>query len=102
MKAGAFHLYIDSGLPVIPASTISGLFWRKGFFHRCGTAVYEIGSAFPACLAAEVFMEILHHSVIDRSHELVTEAGSEVLFPSKEAVIRLKNFSRYLKLGCLS
>jgi 1-acyl-sn-glycerol-3-phosphate acyltransferase len=86
LKSGAFFLYADTGLPVVPTSTNVGLFWTKGFFHRSGKAVYEIGPAFPVGLSKDDFMKRLHGYVVDRSHELVAEAGYSELLPPPEAV----------------
>ena len=92
LKPGAYHMHADTGLPVIPVSTNTGLFWRKGFFHRSGTAVYEIGPAFPQGLGKEDFMKTMHKYVVDRSHELVEEAGYANLLPSPEAVAKAAKF----------
>lgn len=92
LKPGAYHMHADTGLPVIPVSTNTGLFWRKGFFHRSGTAIYEIGPAFPEGLDKEAFMKIMHKYVVDRSHELVEEAGYSYLLPSPEDVAKVAKF----------
>jgi len=86
LKSGAYYLHADTGLPVVPVSTNTGLFWTKGFFHRSGTAVYEIGIPFPAGLSKDDFMKKLHGYLIDRSHELVAEAGYGALVPSAEDI----------------
>jgi 1-acyl-sn-glycerol-3-phosphate acyltransferase len=85
LKSGAYHIHADTGLPVVPVSTNTGLFWRKGFFHRSGKAVYEIGPAFPEGLDKDDFMDKMHAYVVDRSHELVAEAGYANLLPKPDA-----------------
>lgn len=82
LKAGVYHIHADTGLPVIPVSTNSGLFWTKGFFHRSGTTIYEVGPPFPAGLAKDAFMKKIEHYVLGRSHELVTDAGYGNLLPA--------------------
>jgi len=84
LKTGAYHMHADTGLPVIPVSTNTGLFWTKGFFHRSGKAVYEIGPQFPPGLTKDAFMERLNHYVVEHSHELIAEAGYSALLPSAQ------------------
>lgn len=75
LKSGAFHLYEDTGLPVVTVATNTGLFWGKGLWHRSGTAVFEVHPVLPQNLSKEEFMASLQKEVVDRSNELVTEAG---------------------------
>jgi len=84
LKSGAYHLQADTGLPVIPVATNSGVFWTKGFFHRSGTAVYEVQPPMNAGLRKEAFMKQLEAIVVDRSHELITEAGYANLLPASK------------------
>lgn len=81
LKSGAFHLYEDTGLPVVTVATNTGLFWGKGFWHRSGTAVFEVHPAFPQGLQKDEFMSRLQQDVVERSRELVTEAGYGHLLP---------------------
>jgi len=83
LKSGAFHVHDDTGLAVIPVATNTGLFWTKGFFHRSGKAIYEIHPPMETGLEKSVFMDKLGKIVIDRSHELMAEAGYEHLLPAK-------------------
>jgi len=82
LKSGAYHVHVDTGLPVIPVATNTGLFWTKGFFHRSGQAVYEIHPPMEAGLTKEAFMKNLEGIIVDRSHELMAEAGYGDLVPA--------------------
>ncbi len=81
LKSGAYHLYQDTGLPVVTVATNTGLFWSKGFWHRSGTAVFEVHAPFPVDMEKDDFMQRLQNEVVDRSHELMAEAGYEHLLP---------------------
>jgi len=82
LKAGAFHVHADTGLPVIPVATNTGLFWTKGFFHRSGKAIYEIHPPMAPETDKAAFMKKLEAVVVDRSHQLMSEAGYAALLPS--------------------
>lgn len=75
LKAGAYFLHQDTNLPVVPVATNTGLFWAKGFWHRSGTAVFEIGEPFPEGLSKAEFMARLQDHVVTRSNALITDAG---------------------------
>jgi len=81
LKSGAFYLYRDAGLTVYPVATNTGLFWTRGFWHRAGTAVFQVGDPFPSGLSKEAFMKRLHHEVVVKSNDLVREAGYGDLLP---------------------
>ncbi len=81
LKSGAYYLYRDAGLAVYPIATNSGLFWTRGFWHRAGTAIFQVGDPFPAGLSKEEFMNRLHHEVVVKSNDLVREAGYGYLLP---------------------
>lgn len=81
LKSGAYYLYKDAGLTVYPVATNTGLFWTRGFWHRAGTAVFQVGDAFPAGLSKEDFMKRLHMEVVVKSNDLVREAGYGNLLP---------------------
>ncbi len=81
LKSGAYYLYKDAGLKVYPVATNTGLFWTRGFWHRAGKAVFQIGEPFPSGLSKEEFMARLHEEVVVKSNELVREAGYEDLLP---------------------
>lgn len=81
LKSGAYHLQESTGLPVYTVSTNTGLFWTKGFWHRSGTAVFEIDGPFAPGRTKDEFMTLLEDKVVDRSHQLMVEAGYEHLIP---------------------
>lgn len=81
LKTGAYYLYKDAGLKVYPVATNTGLFWSRGFWHRAGTAVFQIGEAFPEGLSKAEFMERMHEEVVVKSNELVRDAGYGHLLP---------------------
>ncbi|TNE67071.1 MAG: 1-acyl-sn-glycerol-3-phosphate acyltransferase [Alphaproteobacteria bacterium] len=75
LKSGSYYLQTDTGLPVYTVATNTGLFWSKGFWHRPGTAVFEVTGQVPAGLDKDAFMAALDEKVVRRSAELITEAG---------------------------
>ncbi len=81
LKSGAYYLYKDAGLKVYPVATNTGLFWTRGFWHRAGTAIFQIGEPFPSDMSKEEFMARLHQEVVVESNALVREAGYEHLLP---------------------
>ena len=81
LKSGAYHVHVDTGLPVIPVATNTGLFWTKGFCHRSGKAVYEVHPPMETGLSKEAFMQELEKTIVGRSHELMAEAGYGNLLP---------------------
>lgn len=81
LKTGAYYLYKDAGLKVYPVATNTGLFWTRGFWHRAGTAVFQVGEEFPEGLSKEAFMRRLHEEVVVNSNALVREAGYADLLP---------------------
>ena len=81
LKSGAYYLYKDAGLKVYPVATNTGLFWTRGFWHRAGTAVYDVGEPFPEGLSKDAFMAHLHNEVVVKSNNLIREAGYGHLLP---------------------
>lgn len=75
LKSGAFHLQEATNLPVYTVSTNTGIFWTKGFWHRAGTAVFEIDGPFAPGRDKAEFMTLMEDKVVKRSNELITEAG---------------------------
>ena len=73
LKSGAYYLQSDTNLPVYTVSTNTGLFWTKGFWHRMGTAVYEIHGPLETGLDKPAFMEKLEEDVVRRSDQLMLE-----------------------------
>ncbi len=88
LKSGAYYLYRDAGLTVYPVATNTGLFWTRGFWHRAGTAVFQVGDAFPPGLSKEAFMKRLHMEVVVKSNDLVREAGYGDLLPENADLLR--------------
>ncbi|WP_308910770.1 lysophospholipid acyltransferase family protein [Pseudokordiimonas caeni] len=82
LKSGAYFIQKAGGLPVVPVATNTGLFWRKGFFHRSGIAVFEIGAPIPSGLTKDEFMKAIERDVVKRSDELFVEAGYGHLLPA--------------------
>ena len=81
LKSGAYYLYKDAGLKVYPVATSTGLFWTRGFWHRAGTAVFQVGEAFPEGLSKEEFIKRMHEEIVVKSNALMREAGYGHLLP---------------------
>jgi len=81
LKSGVYHMHADTQLPVITVSTNTGLFWTKGFLHRSGHAVFEVHPPLELGLGKDAFMKKIEEHVVDRSHELMAEAGYANLLP---------------------
>ncbi|WP_417450130.1 lysophospholipid acyltransferase family protein [Kordiimonas sp.] len=75
LKSGAYYLQAETNLPVYTVSTNTGLFWTKGFWHRSGTAIYEIDGPLEQGLDKAAFMAVLEKAIVRRSDELTLEAG---------------------------
>ncbi|WP_262693193.1 lysophospholipid acyltransferase family protein [Kordiimonas aquimaris] len=75
LKSGAYYLYKDAGLKVYPVATNTGVFWTRGFWHRAGTAVFQIGEPLPEGLSKEDFMKRIHEEVVVKSNDLIRDAG---------------------------
>ena len=75
LKSGAYYLQADTGLPVYTVATNTGLFWTKGFWHRAGTAIYEIDGPIEPGLDKADFMTAMEDAVVGRSDQLIAEAG---------------------------
>lgn len=82
LKSGAYYLYKDADLTVYPVATNTGLFWTKGFWHRTGTAIFQVGDPFPKGLSKDEFMALMHREVVVKSNDLVREAGYGHLLPA--------------------
>lgn len=85
LKSGAFHLQEATNLPVYTVSTNTGLFWTKGFWHRSGTAVFEIDGPYAPGRDKDEFMTLMQDKIVDRSHQLMADAGYASLLPKPEA-----------------
>ncbi|GHF12306.1 hypothetical protein GCM10017044_02800 [Kordiimonas sediminis] len=79
LKPGAFFLQKFGDMDVYPVATSTGVFWTKGFWHRPGTAVYAIGEPITNRPEKEAFMKHLQREVVDKSDDLVREAGYAAL-----------------------
>ena len=75
LKSGAYFMHQESRLPVYPVATNTGLFWTKGFWHRSGTAVFEVCEPLAEGLDKEGFMMALEDQIVHKSEALITEAG---------------------------
>lgn len=89
LKSGAFHLYNEHNIPVYPVATNTGQLWRKGFWHRSGTIIYEVGEALPTGLDKKAFMQAMHEKIILRSDEIMREQGLD-LPPYEDQIIYSK------------
>ncbi|WP_417458577.1 lysophospholipid acyltransferase family protein [Kordiimonas sp.] len=85
LKSGAYYLQADTDLPVYTVATNTGLFWTKGFWHRGGTAVFEIDGPLEQGLDKAGFMEKVEAAVVTRSDQLIAEAGYGNLLTHKVA-----------------
>ncbi|MFC3052261.1 lysophospholipid acyltransferase family protein [Kordiimonas pumila] len=83
LKSGAYFLQQETGLRVVPVATNTGLFWRKSFWHRSGTMVFDIGAPIPEGLDKDAFMAQLETWIVDRSNMLVIEQGFGHLLEAK-------------------
>ena len=85
LKSGAYFLAKAGGLPVYPVATNAGLFWTKGFWHRSGTAVFEIGDPIASVDDKGSFMAFLQEKVVNDSDKLIREAGFGDLLPASDS-----------------
>jgi 1-acyl-sn-glycerol-3-phosphate acyltransferase len=69
---GVAALYGDLGLPVIPVTLNSGLFWgRRSFHKKAGTITVEFLPAIPPGMARKAFMEELQRRLEGASRRLL-------------------------------
>ena len=85
LKSGAYHLAKDANIPVYTVATSTGLFWTRGFFHRSGTAIFEIKRLLPENMEKDAFMACLEEDVVLASEDLMAEAGYSNLLPDYSA-----------------
>lgn len=84
-KIGTGVLYRETGLPVIPAATNVGVFWKRhGIMRWPGTAVVEFLEPIDPGLELAEFMARLEEVVETRSNRLMAEAGFEVVADEKD------------------
>lgn len=84
LKSGAYHLAKDTGLPVYTVATDTGLYWTNGFFHRSGTATFEIVRELDPDMGKDAFMRELEQDVVLRSEALALEKQKEHLLKLPE------------------
>ena len=85
LKSGVYHLAQETGLPVYTVASNAGLFWTRGFFHRSGTIVFEIGPKLPAFETKADFMAAIEERVVFDSEKLMAEAGFGHLLSAQPA-----------------
>jgi 1-acyl-sn-glycerol-3-phosphate acyltransferase len=72
-KPGVAALYSLLGLPCVPMTHNSGLFWTGWFLRRPGTVVVEYLEPIPAGLKRHEFMEVLEARIEPASQRLLSE-----------------------------
>jgi 1-acyl-sn-glycerol-3-phosphate acyltransferase len=71
LKSGAYHVQVETGLPVIPIATNAAIFWpHKKLLMRPGKVIYEVGEPIEPGLSRDDFMEQIQIKIINRSKEL--------------------------------
>ncbi|PHZ84125.1 lysophospholipid acyltransferase family protein [Paremcibacter congregatus] len=79
LKTGVYYLQKDTNLPVICASTNTGVHWLKGSpFNKPGTIVMQYHPALEFDLPKAEFMEEVRQKVVLHSEELMGVEGKEV------------------------
>ena len=75
LKSGIGAIYRHSGVPVVPVSLNSGVFWgRRSFVKRPGRIVAEFGEPILPGLSPDVFADALSKRIHDGNRRLVAEA----------------------------
>ena len=75
LKSGINALYRHCGVPVVPVSLNSGVYWgRRSFVKKPGTIVAEFGPPILPGLSADAFDERLSRVIHDGNRRLVAEA----------------------------
>lgn len=75
LKSGINALYRHCGVPVVPVSLNSGVFWgRRSFVKKPGVIVAEFGEPIPPGLSGDAFDERLAQAIRDGNRRLVAEA----------------------------
>jgi 1-acyl-sn-glycerol-3-phosphate acyltransferase len=74
-QPGVAALYLQAGVPVVPAALNSGLFWgRRAFAKRPGTVTVEMLPPIPPGLDRKRFMAELEAAIEGATHRLEQEA----------------------------
>lgn len=75
LKSGIGAIYRHSGVPVVPVSLNSGVFWgRRSFVKRPGRIVAEFGEPILPGLSPDAFADALSQQIHDGNRRLVAEA----------------------------
>jgi len=70
-KTGVSHLYVQLGLPCVPAALNSGMFWpRHSLLRPAGVITVDILPAIPPGLPRRVMFERMTHDIESRSQQL--------------------------------
>lgn len=78
LKSGVYYMQKDSNLPVICASTNTGVHWLRGSpFNAPGTVVMQYHPAIESGLNKTEFMARVRENVVLHSEELMGIEGSE-------------------------
>ncbi len=82
-RTGVYYMARDYGLPVVPAASNLGLFWRQEEWTKHpGKAVLEFLPPIPPTLEKDEFMARLEQVIEDRTAELIAEATGQPVTPS--------------------
>jgi 1-acyl-sn-glycerol-3-phosphate acyltransferase len=77
-KTGVGQIYVNSGVPCVPAALNSGLFWpRRTFMRYPGTLVVEFLDPLPPGLTRKEFIERISTSIEQATSRLVEAARLE-------------------------
>lgn len=75
-RTGVFHMHKDFGLPVVPAATNLGCFWRQQAYEKTpGVATVEFLEPLPMGLDRAEFMARLEEVIETRTNDLIAETG---------------------------
>lgn len=75
MKAGIAGVYRRGGVPVVPVSLNSGVFWaRRKFVKEPGKIIVEFGKPIPPGMPLTEFVPLLSKQIHDGNARLVAEA----------------------------
>lgn len=79
LKSGITMLYRHCGVPVVPVSLNSGVFWGRRSFTKCpGTIVAEFGEPIEPGLTAVEFDAVLSQRIHDGNRRLLAEAQAKL------------------------
>ena len=82
-RTGVYYMSRDFNLPVVPAATNLGLFWRQMDFQKTpGVCTVEFLDPIPPGLERTEFLNRLQTAIETRTQELIAEATGEPVRPS--------------------